>query len=125
VREHGPPRPESQITRPGALAVELDAHLDGDGEGNERNGSSVKTLNTEVGPVKVAVPRDRDGSFDPVLVPKQARRSDGLAAVIISPVTFGYEMEAIVHKLVEQAGGASRWAAVHPQAAVRLGRPRR
>jgi transposase-like protein len=72
------------------LAAELDAHLgDGDGEGgdgeaNRRNGSSAKTLNTEVGPVRIAVPRDRDGSFDPVLVPKQARRSDGLDAVITS-----------------------------------------
>src|SRR5882757_8665669 len=66
------------------LAAELDAHLDGEGEGNRRNGSSAKTLNTEVGPVRVAVPRDRDGSFDPVLVPKQARRSEGLDAVVTS-----------------------------------------
>ena len=74
----------AQVLQAG-LSAELDAHLEGgDGEGNRRNGSSVKTLNTEVGPVRVAVPRDRDGSFDPVLVPKQARRSDGLDAVIIS-----------------------------------------
>src|SRR5579864_5652035 len=46
------------------LAAELDGHLEGaDGQGNRRNGFSVKTLNTEIGPVKVAVPRDRDGSF--------------------------------------------------------------
>ena len=69
------------------LAAELEAHLDGpggDGGENRRNGSSAKTLNTEVGPVRLAVPRDRDGSFSPVLVPKQATRSDGLNAVIIS-----------------------------------------
>ena len=68
------------------LAAELGGHLDGGegGAGNRRNGSSPKILNTEVGPVRVAVPRDRAGSFDPVLVPKQARRSDGLDAVIIS-----------------------------------------
>jgi putative transposase len=67
------------------LAAELDAHLGGgDGEGNRRNGSSAKTLHTEVGPVRLAVPRDRDGSFSPALVPKQATRSDGLNAVIIS-----------------------------------------
>ena len=49
------------------LAAELDAHLDDEGEGteNRRNGSSVKTLNTEVGPVRVAVPRDRDGQLRP------------------------------------------------------------
>jgi putative transposase len=66
------------------LAAELDAHLDGEDEGNRRNGSSAKTLNTEVGPVRVAVPRDRDGSFAPLLVPKQARRSEGLGAVVTS-----------------------------------------
>ena len=73
------------------LAAELDAHLDGGGDGaaNRRNGSSVKTLNTEVGPVRIAVPRDRDGSFDPVLVPRQARRSDGLDAVITSLTARG------------------------------------
>jgi putative transposase len=65
------------------LAAELEAHLDGE-DGNRRNGSSVKTLNTEVGPVRIAVPRDRDGSFSPVLVRKQATRSDGLNAVITS-----------------------------------------
>ena len=69
------------------LAAELGSHLEAggrDGEQNRRNGSSAKTLHTEVGPVRLAVPRDRDGSFDPVLVPKQATRSDGLNAVIIS-----------------------------------------
>jgi putative transposase len=44
------------------LAAELDGHLqDGEGEPNRRNGSSLKTLNTEVGPVQVAVPRGRSG----------------------------------------------------------------
>jgi putative transposase len=68
------------------LSAELDAHLDDvNGQGtNRRNGSSAKTLNTEIGPVPLAVPRDRDGSFDPVLVPKQARRTGGLDAEIVS-----------------------------------------
>ena len=68
------------------LAAELGAHLDdtaGTAGQNRRNGSSAKTLNTEVGPVRLAVPRDRAGSFVPALVPKQATRSDGLNAVII------------------------------------------
>ena len=73
-----------QVLRAG-LAAELDAHLEaGEGGENRRNGSTVKMLNTEVGPVKVVVPRDRDGSFAPVLVPKQATRPGGLNAVIIS-----------------------------------------
>jgi putative transposase len=87
------------------LAAELDAHLDGgDGEGNRRNGSSVKTLNTEVGPVRVAVPRDRDGSFDPVLVPKQVRRSDGLDAVITSLYAKGMSVRDIARHVRQTTG---------------------
>ncbi len=85
------------------LAAELDAHL-GDGEGNRRNGSSAKTLHTEVGPVKVAVPRDRDGSFSPVLVPKQATRSDGLNAVIISLYAKGMSVRDIARHVRQTAG---------------------
>ena len=77
------------------MAAELGAHLDGGEDGNRRNGSSVKTLNTEVGPVRLAVPRDRDGSFDPVLVPKQATRSDGLNAVITSLYSKGMSVRDI------------------------------
>jgi putative transposase len=87
------------------LAAELDAHLDGaDGAGNRRNGSSVKTLNTEVGPVRVAVPRDRDGSFEPLLVPKQARRSDGLDAVIISLYAKGMSVRDIARHVRQTTG---------------------
>jgi putative transposase len=87
------------------LAAELDAHLEtGGGVENRRNGSSVKTLNTEVGPVRVAVPRDRDGSFDPVLVPKQARRSDGLDAVIISLYAKGMSVRDIVRHIRQTTG---------------------
>jgi putative transposase len=87
------------------LAAELDAHLDGgDREGNRRNGSSVKTVNTEVGPVRVAVPRDRDGSFDPVLVPKQVRRSDGLDAVITSLYAKGMSVRDIARHVRQTTG---------------------
>ena len=87
------------------LAAELDAHLeDGDGGVNRRNGCSVKTLNTEVGPVKVAVPRDRDGSFSPVLVPKQATRSDGLNAVIISLYAKGMSVRDIARHVRQTSG---------------------
>ena len=87
------------------LAAELDAHLD-DGEGteNRRNGSSVKTLNTEVGPVRVAVPRDREGSFAPVLVPRQARRSDGLDAVITSLYAKGMSVRDIARHVRQTTG---------------------
>jgi putative transposase len=92
------------------LAAELDAHLDPDGAGgeagepNRRNGSSAKTLNTEVGPVRLAVPRDRDGSFDPVLVPKQARRSDGLDAVITSLYAKGMSVRDTARHIRQTTG---------------------
>ena len=87
------------------LAAELDAHLEaGEGGDNRRNGSSVKMLNTEVGPVKVVVPRDRDGSFGPVLVPKHARRSDGLDAVIISLYAKGVSVRDIARHVRQTAG---------------------
>src|SRR6266568_4467742 len=87
------------------LTAELDAHLDGgDGEANRRNGSSVKTLNTEVGPVRIAVPRDRDGSFDPVLVPRQARRSDGRDAVITSLYAKGMSVRDIARHVRQTTG---------------------
>jgi putative transposase len=88
------------------LAAELDAHLGegGDGEANRRNGSSFKTLSTEAGPVRIAVPRDRDGSFDPVLVPKQARRSGGLDAVIVSLYAKGMSVRDIARHVRQTTG---------------------
>ncbi len=68
------------------LAVELTEHLgyerhaiDGHHSGNSRNGTYPKTVTTEVGQVEVAMPRDREGTFDPVLIPKGERRLDGLS----------------------------------------------
>jgi putative transposase len=86
------------------LAAELDAHLDGDEGGNRRNGSGAKTLNIEVGPVRIAVPRDREGSFDPVLVPKQATLSDGLNAVITSLYAKGMSVRDIARHVRQTAG---------------------
>jgi len=86
------------------LAAELGAHLAAGGGENRRNGSSVKTLNTEVGPVRLAVPRDRDGSFEPLLVPKQARRSGGLDSTIISLYAKGMSVRDIARH-VEQTTG--------------------
>ena len=87
------------------LAAELDVHLEeGAGAENRRNGSSAKTVNTEVGPVRVAVPRDRDGTFAPVLVPKQARRSGGLDAVIISLYAKGMSVRDIARHVRQTTG---------------------
>src|SRR5690606_36880598 len=64
-----------------ALGAELTHHLGyGAGTpppqpaGNHRNGRSAKTLKTEDGPKRIEVPRDREGSFEPILIPKHARR---------------------------------------------------
>lgn len=51
---------------------------------NHRNGSSPKTVRTEVGPVELKVPRDRAGTFSPQIVPKHARRVEGFDEAIIS-----------------------------------------
>lgn len=67
------------------LGVELEEHLRGGGQqGNGRNGYSAKTVNTEAGPVRLAVPRDRAGTFEPVLVPKGARRTSGISDTVVS-----------------------------------------
>jgi transposase-like protein len=74
-----------------ALDEELTAHLGyekhdpaGRGSGNSRNGSSGKTLLTEVGGVDLAVPRDRAGSFSPQIVHKGQTRLDGFNDRIIA-----------------------------------------
>ncbi len=74
-----------------ALEAELTAHLGyergerGGAGGNARNGSIAKTVQTGVGPVPLQVPRDRAGSFEPVLVPKRAGRvAGGLDDMVIS-----------------------------------------
>ena len=73
------------------LEAELTEHLgydrhspDGRNTGNSRNGRYPKTVTTEVGPVEVQVPRDRNATFNPKLIPKGERRLDGLSAQVIS-----------------------------------------
>jgi putative transposase len=73
------------------LDVEMADHLGyepyesiGRGSGNSRNGSYSKTVSTDVGPVELAMPRDRQGTFDPVTVPKHVRRLEGLGANVLS-----------------------------------------
>src|SRR6218665_1757378 len=43
-----------------------------------------KTVLTEIGPVEIGVPRDREGSFEPVIVPKRKRRLDGIDQIVLS-----------------------------------------
>ena len=75
----------------GALEGELDDHLGyekndpaGRNGGNSRNGHRVKTVLADTGPVELAVPRDRDSSFDPKIVARRQRRLTGVEDMVIS-----------------------------------------
>ena len=57
--------------------------------GNSRNGTRVKTVLTEIGPVQIEVPRDRDGSFEPQIVRKRQRRLDGIDEIVLSLTARG------------------------------------
>lgn len=93
------------------LQAELTRHLGyekGDPEAsfheNSRNGSSAKTVATSVGDVELAIPRDRDGSFTPALVPKGSRRVGGLDDMIVSLYAGGMTVRDIEHHLVSTIG---------------------
>ena len=71
---------------------------------NSRNGSTPKTLQSEVGPVGLDTPRDRQGSFEPRLVPKGSRRLGGLEEMIISLYAGGMTVRDIQHHLARTLG---------------------
>lgn len=56
---------------------------------NSRNGTSSKTLRSEYGDVKINVPRDRNGEFEPVIIPKYQRDIKGLDGQIVSMYAKG------------------------------------
>jgi putative transposase len=92
-----------------ALEVELAEHLGHDrGErsasGNVRNGSSRKTVRTDVGDVQIAVPRDRAGSFTPAVIPKHARRLAGFDEAVLSLYAKGLTTGDIVNHLADVYG---------------------
>ena len=93
------------------LEVELEDHLGyerhdpaGRNSGNSRNGTSRKTVKTEIGAVELAIPRDRNGTFEPVTVPKHQRQLDGLAANVISLYAKGMTTGDIQAHLFEIYG---------------------
>lgn len=71
---------------------------------NARNGTSPKTLHTDVGPVTINVPRDRNGSFDPVIVPKHSRRLSGFDDQVISLYAKGFTTGDIVDHVADIYG---------------------
>ena len=58
--------------------------VEGRGSGNSRDGTTPKTVTTEVSRIDLRVPRDRTGTFEPVTVPKHQLRLDGLSGNVIS-----------------------------------------
>ena len=71
---------------------------------NQRNGKSAKTVLTGEGPVRIEVPRDRDGSFEPILIPKHERRFTGFDQHIIAMYARGMTMREIQGFLRETYG---------------------
>ena len=71
---------------------------------NSRNGTFPKTVASEIGDVELAIPRDRNGTFTPMLVPKGARRLDGLDAIIVSLYAGGMTIRDIGHHLAATIG---------------------
>ena len=99
-----------------ALQAEMTDHLgydagdpSGHGSGNSRNGRSRKTVSTRNGPVDIEVPRDRNASFEPTIVPKRSRRIGNIDDMILSLYSRGMTTRDIEAHLLEVYGvNASR-----------------
>ena len=96
-----------------ALGAELSDHPGyergdptGRGTGNSRNGHSDKRVLTEDGEVNLAVPRDRNGTFEPAIVPKEERRLAGFDDHIVSLYARGMTVREIRGHLEELYGVA-------------------
>lgn len=77
--------------------------------GNSRNDKRSKTVLTDVGPVEITVPRDRDGSFEPKIVKKRQRRLTGVDEMVISLAAKGLATGEVQAHLAEVYGAeASR-----------------
>ena len=90
-----------------ALAGELKAHLKEQaeaGQNNSRNGHSKKTVQSNHGEMELSIPRDRQGSFEPVLVPKHQRRIAELDEKILALYARGMSTRDISTQLEELYG---------------------
>jgi putative transposase len=94
-----------------ALGAELSEHLGyppgqapPGGAGNHRNGSTAKTVQTELGPVAVRTPRDRQGTFEPRLVGKRQTRLAGLDEKILGLYAGGMTVRDIAAHLSDLYG---------------------
>jgi putative transposase len=94
-----------------ALEGEITDHLGydrhdaaGRDSGNSRNGHRSKTVLTEIGPVEIDVPRDRDGSFEPKIVAKRKRRLSSVDELVISLSAKGLTTGEVQAHLAEVYG---------------------
>src|SRR5690349_19511223 len=69
-------------------------------------GNNARSVVTEVGPVDIEVPRDRDGSFEPVIVRKRQRRLDGVDGIVLSLSAKGLTTGEISAHLAEVYGAS-------------------
>jgi putative transposase len=94
-----------------ALEGEITDHLGygrhdpaGRDSGNSRNGHRSKTVLTDVGPVEIEVPRDRDASFEPKIVAKRQKRLSGVDGLVISLSAKGLTTGEVQAHLAEVYG---------------------
>lgn len=97
-----------------ALQAEMDAHLgyqkgdrdtkNAQGGTNCRNGSYSKTVASNYGPISLDIPRDRDGSFTPMMVPKGSRRLTDVDDMIVSLYAGGMTVRDIQYHLATSVG---------------------
>src|SRR5690554_2859071 len=91
------------------LEGELDHHLGYDkhartGHSNVRNGYGSKTIKTDFGEARIDVPRDRDSSFEPAIVPKRKSMADGIESLVISLYAKGMsnaDIEEPLHEIYD------------------------
>jgi len=100
-----------KLTVESALKAELDEHLGyeryaptGRGSGNNRNGSSTKTLKGDIGEVTIQTPRDRNGTFEPQLISKGQTRLTRLDGQILALYAKGMTTRDIADTLEEMYG---------------------
>ena len=88
------------------LQAEVSAEAESEvrGKKNRRNGTSMKTVSTDNGTVDVSIPRDRSGTFTPVILPKHSRRMLGMDERILAMYARGMSTRDIASMMTEMYG---------------------